>query len=436
MEQDRRSERRDATGQGHTRRPAEQSPSRRPAEQRRPASPQQRPSQQRSPEQQRRANSSQQRRPSQQDQELPWRPEDPTEDPRKRKKKKGGKLFGNPLIYLLFVFGLAAILAALAWTVASDVLALNKPPVDAVVLINEGDSFASVVDQLEEKGIIEYKFVFNIFASMTGASDKISPGAYYVDTDMDYRALVSGLSSRGGSKVPNRVTIPEGYNIDQIFTLLEEQGVSSVAKLRDTAANHEYNFSFLADLPMGDYKRLEGYLFPDTYDFYMGEDPLYVINKMLLNFDTKLTDALREKVADSKYNVHEIIIIASMIEKETDGGDRENISSVIRNRIERPTSDTGGKLQIDATLQYVLPEGERVTQAHYSSLDSPYNTYLHQGLPPGPIANPGLDSIVAAINPANTGYYYYALGTDGKHKFSETYSQHQAFLDSLPSGEG
>lgn len=107
--------------------------------------------------------------------------------------------------------------------------------------------------------------------------------------------------------------------MDQIFTLLEEKGVASVEDLQDMAANHDYAFSFLQDLELGDYHRLEGYLYPDTYEFTTPQNPLYVINKMLVRFDEQFTDAMRQEVADSGRTIHEIITIASMIEKETDG---------------------------------------------------------------------------------------------------------------------
>ncbi len=352
---------------------------------------------------------------------------------RRRKNSKKGKTFlSNPLLYLLFIFGISAILAALGWTAANDVLALNKvekPPV--TITITENSSFGDVVDQLKDTGMIEYKGLFHLFASLTGAKDKIAPGTYWINTDMDYRAIISGMSANSSTRAKvEKLAIPEGYNIDQIFALLEEKGVSTIAKLQETAANHNYAFSFLQDLPMGDYKRLEGYLFPDTYDFYMGEDPKYVINKLLANFDAKLTDKLRTQIANSGYSIQDILKIASMIEKESDGTDRNLISSVIHNRIERPTRETAGYLNIDATLQYVLPKGETVTQWHYSNLDSPFNTYLHQGLPPTPIANPGMACILAAMNPDQTGYYFYARGKDGLHHFSKTQAEHNAFLAS------
>ena len=216
----------------------------------------------------------------------------------------------------------------------------------------------------------------------------------------------------------------------QIFELLEKEGVSTVEKLEDMAANHDYAFSFLQDIPLGDPTRLEGYLFPDTYKFYMGEDPKYVINKMLVNFDSKVDDAVRQKISETGYSIRDILTIASMIEKETDGTDRTTIASVIYNRLNNPGASTAGYLQIDATIQYVLPEGKIVQESDYQGVDSPYNTYRNKGLPPGPIANPGMESITAALNPQSTNYYYYALGDDHLHHFFSSYAEHQAFLNS------
>ena len=154
------------------------------------------------------------------------------------------------------------------------------------------------------------------------------------------------------------------------------------------------------------------------------------INKMLVNFDSKVDDSMRQKIADKGYTIQELLTVASMIEKETDGTDRTTIASVIYNRLNNPGAGTTGHLNIDATIQYVLPEGEIVSEEDYYTVESPYNTYLNKGLPPGPIANPGLESIMAALNPESTNYYYYALGDDGVHHFFTSYSEHQAFLNS------
>ncbi len=342
---------------------------------------------------------------------------------RRRKKRSG---LSGAAIYAIFVIGVSALLACIGWVAANDVLALNKPEKTATITITNDDSFGDVAEKLKDEGLIEYKFLFNLFATFTRSKDDVVAGTFTLNTDMDYRALLSGMSANSATRATVTVTIPEGYTVDQIFTLLEEKGVASVEDLQDMAANHDYAFSFLQDLELGDYHRLEGYLYPDTYEFTTPQNPLYVINKMLVRFDEQFTDAMRQEVADSGRTIHEIITIASMIEKETDGNDRADIASVIYNRLNNPSGGTKGYLQIDATLAYI--NGGKVPTEADKSIDSPYNTYLYKGLPAGPISNPGLESIKAAMNPNSTSYYYYALGDDGVHHFFKTLREQQNFI--------
>lgn len=342
---------------------------------------------------------------------------------RRRKRRSG---VSGAVIYVIFVIGVSALLACIGWVAANDVLALNKPEKTATITITNDDSFGDVADKLKDEGLIEYKFLFNLFATFTRSKDDVVAGTFTLNTDMDYRALLSGMSANSATRATVTVTIPEGYTVDQIFTLLEEKGVASVEDLQDMAANHDYAFSFLQDLELGDYHRLEGYLYPDTYEFTTPQNPLYVINKMLVRFDEQFTDAMRQEVADSGRTIHEIITIASMIEKETDGNDRADIASVIYNRLNNPSGGTQGYLQIDATLAYI--NGGKVPTEADKAIDSPYNTYLYKGLPAGPISNPGLESIKAAMDPNSTSYYYYALGDDGVHHFFNTLREQQNFI--------
>ena len=373
--------------------------------------------------------------------------------PRKRRRRGMGLL--GALLYVAFVLGASALLACLGWTWACDVLALNKEEHTAVVTLPAGifseterqvkKTGASgekevvtepataadldyVADLLEENGLIEYKFVFKIFAAFTNAKYKLSPGTYELNSDMDYRALLASMGKSSSSRLVTTVTIPEGMRLEQIFALLEEKGVAPAEDLRKTAATYDFKFSFLKDvLPLGEATRLEGYLFPDTYEFYMGEDPVSVLNKMILRFDQIFNDELRQQAAAMELTIHDIVTIASMIEKETDGGDQRDIASVIYNRLLRPNNETAGYLNIDATIAYVT--GRVVTQADYQGVDSPYNTYTHQGLPPGPIASPGSVALRAALNPSSTKYYFYVLGPDGKHHFTATSAEHNQLLN-------
>ena len=354
----------------------------------------------------------------------PRRREESQRSSTKRRKKRSG--LSGAAIYVIFVIGVSALLACIGWVAANDVLALNKPAKTATITISNEDSFGDVADKLKDEGLIEYKFLFNLFATFTRSKDDVVAGTFTLNTDMDYRALLSGMSANSATRATVTVTIPEGYTIDQIFALLEEKGVASVEDLQDMAANHDYAFSFLQDLELGDYHRLEGYLYPDTYEFTTPQNPLYVINKMLVRFDEQFTEDMRQKVADSGRTIHEIVTIASLIEKETDGSDRANIASVIYNRLNNTSGGTQGYLQIDATLAYI--NGGKVPTEADKSIDSPYNTYLYKGLPAGPISNPGLESIQAAMNPNSTSYYYYALGDDGVHHFFKTLREQQNFI--------
>ena len=349
--------------------------------------------------------------------------------PRRKKRRKMGAW--GMLIYILFVLGVSALLAGVGWLWANDVLALNKPEHTAAVEIEAGDTVSDVANKLKEQGLIEYKFVFKMFCSLTHVSGKageedakITPGTYELNSDMDYRALISSMGSSSASRMVTTVTIPEGMTEAQIFALLEEKGVSTVEQLEDTAANYDFNFSFLKGVqPLGDPKRLEGYLFPDTYEFYMGEDPVTVLNKMILRFDQVFTDEMRADIQEAGYTINQAVIIASMIEKETDGADQGKIASVIYNRLENPTSETAGYLNIDATILYATGGTEVDLNA-----DTPYNTRTHKGLPPTAIANPGTDALKAAVYPESTKYYYYALGDDGTHSFFATYREQQNFI--------
>ena len=377
--------------------------------------------------------------------------------PRRRKRRKRGMGIFGALLYVILVIGFSALLAGVGWLWACDLLALDKDYTLAVIdlpasvfsqetvevdvydddgeVIGTEEETRSVADMdyvsnlLYEEGIIEYEFLFKLFASFTGTKYNLSVGIYELDTDMDYRALISNMGSSSTTRTTTQVTLTEGMTLAQIFEKLEEAGVSTVELLNETAANYDFKFSFLKDvIPLGEPTRLEGYLFPDTYSFYVGEDPVSAINKMIVRFDEMFTDEMREMATEMGYTIHEMVTIASMIEKETDGSDQTRISSVIFNRLEEPTSETVGYLNIDATIAYVT--GRAVTVEDYSGVDSEYNTYLYTGLPPGPIANPGMVALRSAFYPADESYYYYALGDDGVHHYFYTLSELTNFLAS------
>ena len=364
---------------------------------------------------------------------------------RPRRDGKTGCLGG--LMYFTFVVCLSVLLACFAWMAATDVLALNKDPIESTITLPaeifeereetlENDdgttetvtvSYADmdfVADTLKDAGIIEYKWLFKVFCLFSNATTKVDPGTYTLTTNLDYRALVTNMQTASGSMATTTVTFPEGFTMQEIFERLEENNIASVEDLYDAAAEYSYNYSFLEWATPGEASRLEGYLFPDTYEFYQGEQASNAINRFLLNFHGKLTADMYAQAENLGITLHQAVIVASMIESEAaNDSERATIASVIYNRI-----NAGMPLQIDATVMYALGEHKEYLTEEDLQVDSPYNTYLHTGLPAGPISNPGLASINAALNPADSSYLYYALNTEtGEHEFFTNYSAFEAF---------
>ena len=342
----------------------------------------------------------------------------------------------NPLMYILLVLIASAMLAGVGWLLASDFCAFNKEYRETTVEITGDDDMGTIADKLKDAGLIKYKWFFRLFAAVTNAEEDIGAGTYQLATDMDYQSLIRGMYNSSGTLESDtvRITIPEGYNVQQIFSLLEENGVATVEELTEAAETADFDYDFISD--SGGVDRLEGYLFPDTYDFYVPEKASSALNRLLANFNSRMDEGRMAQVEESGRSLHEIITIASLIEEETDGTDQANIASVIYNRLEGPGDRQGtyGLLQIDASLLYALPDHEGPITSADMETDSPYNLYKYEGLPPTPISNPGLASIDAALNPNNTDYYYYALGSDGKHHFSTTLAEHNAFVNSSSYG--
>ena len=330
--------------------------------------------------------------------------------------------------YIICVVLVSCLLAELGWLAVNEVCALNKEPLTAEVTIDEGDGLGAIAKKLKKAGIIDSKFLFKLYGLFSGTAKKVDAGVYKLDTGMDYHCLEQTMQTGTSAAATVTVTIPEGYTVQQIIELLAENNVSSVEKLTEAAKNYVFeDYSFIDNENLGNISRLEGYLFPDTYEFYVKEKAVSALSRLLDNFyywifeDEEMVEMMEGE------DLKEIITVASLIEKETDGTDRETIASVIYNRLNH-SAETAYLLQIDASLVYAA--GREITQDDYKNLDSPYNLYTHQGLPPTPIANPGLASIKAALNPEKTNYYFYALdvngefGTPNRHVFSKTLADH------------
>lgn len=295
----------------------------------------------------------------------------------------------------------------------------STPPTqstESVILkVPSGSGAAEIAEQLRANDLIRSKTAFLIVRHVGYEGRPFVAGTYRFRKDMVMVKVLEYLVD--GIVATERVTIPEGFTIQQIAARLEEKGITESEPLARMAGAGAREFDI--DSPTGS---LEGYLFPDTYEFALGSDPEVVIRKMLSVLDQRITEPLAEDIAAGNRSLHEILTIASLVEREARvAGERELVASVIYNRLE-----LNMPLQIDATILYA--QGQHKSRVLFEDLkvQSPYNTYTHRGLPPGPIANAGKAAIEAAIRPAETNYLYYVAAPDGSHLFARTFDEHRA----------
>ena len=351
-------------------------------------------------------------------------------------KRRSARRRTGTAIYLVCVVLGSCLLAGIGWLMINDLCSLNKAPVEVEITVEEGDSVSDVAKKLKDAGLVNSKGFFQLASGFLHYSRYVEPGTYKLNSDMDFRALIVNMHDWEQDSMDAQglvqVTIPEGYSVRQIIDLLAEKGVATKEDLEDACANFAYeDYDFLDDDKLGSIDRMEGFLFPSTYEFDKNRSAVYTVETMLVYFKNSISQQMLADIKASPYSLQEIITMASLIEKESIGDDteRKNISSVIHNRLENPSSEKGGRaLQLCSTINYIMKHDG--VKTFDTEIDSPYNTYINPGLTPGPICNPGLSAIEAAIYPADTDYYFFALGKDGKSHFFTDYNEHLKFINS------
>ncbi len=287
------------------------------------------------------------------------------------------------------------------------------------LIIPPGAGATAIGRQLENEGIIKSRYAFRLYCSLTGSEDKFKPGRVILSPSMGYLQMIDKLKKSVKSSV--RVVIPEGYELREIASALQEKGLIKRQDFFEEIKNGSFDYAFISDrLPAGE-NRLEGYLFPDTYEFEPGTGEHEIINQMLKRFSEIYSPALSERAKELGLSTHEAITLASIIEKESTK-ERETVSSVFHNRLH----SNYNFLESCATVLYVKQERKERLSLDDTKINSPYNTYINRGLPPGPIASPGKAAIMAALYPAKTDYMYFASVGDGRNVFSKTYEEHLA----------
>jgi len=293
------------------------------------------------------------------------------------------------------------------------------------VIIPRGASFANAADSLSRAHLVGWPRIFRLYARATGGDRNIKPGTYLLKHGTPWKDIISALN--GGHGLVNTMTIPEGYSIAQITPLLARtlkvSPDSVTAAVRDTA--------LLARLDVPT-PTLEGYLFPDTYAFPVGTTARQAVREMVYDFERRWKPEWDSSASNLKINRNDLVTMASIVEREARlPEERPVIAAVYYNRLQK-----GMLLQADPTVQYAL--GHHVGRVLYKDLttDSPYNTYAHKGLPPGPIASPGVASLAAAANPASVPYLYFVAGRDGHHEFRTTLEEHTSAIRQVRATPG
>ena len=303
---------------------------------------------------------------------------------------------------------------------------INKPLKsnnDIIITVNEGDGFSNIIEQLDKKDILRNKYIVKLKVRMDYKDIKIIPGNYKIKKDISLKRLIKILETEDINNNLIKVTIPEGYNIEDMAKAFEKANLYSSEEFLKAVKNYDAP-SYVKKDSRKKYI-LEGYLYPNTYYINKKETPEQVIKTMLEEFEKVIKEIeSKEDIDISNDDLENIIIKASLIEKEVkESSEKEIVSSVINNRL-----DKNMKLQFCSTVNYVIGyEGHEVLTYDDIAIDSPYNTYKYTGLPIGPIASPGKDSIIASLKPKNTEYLYFVLSEDNKtHYFSKTEEEHNA----------
>lgn len=291
------------------------------------------------------------------------------------------------------------------------------------ITIPKGASTSGIAKILKDSNLIKNELIFRIFAKYDEMDGKFKAGKYTLNNGMTQEEIMKKLVSGGIAKDSIIFTIPEGFELKQIAERLGDMGIADMKvflELTSKVSNFSSEFEFLKEVPED--LSLEGYLYPDTYEIYIDASEKDIIRKMLSRFDKLYTDEIKSKARELNLNLNQVVTLASIIEREGRAeSEREIISGVFHNRLE-----TGMMLQSCATVQYILGERKPVLSNADTLIESPYNTYINQGLPPGPIASPGIESIKAAVTPADVDYKYFVFNEDetGTHTFSVTYEEH------------
>lgn len=336
---------------------------------------------------------------------------------RSRRRKNSG--CAGTVVYVIAVLGISVVLSLVAIFMANDVFAFITDDKTIEFSVPANTDVLSLAKQLDDQEVINYGSVFKLYVRVKGDNKSVLAGNYTLNPNMDYGQIIRALSNSTSTET-TEIVIPEGYSVAQIKQLLLDNHVCTEEAADDALTNYSFKHTFLQEEKPVEEGWLEGYLFPDTYQIYKGNATVVdTINKMLNNFDNKYDDEIKAGAEELGRSMHDIVTIASLIEREAQKDEEyARISGVIYNRLNN--AGTFPFLQVDASVLYGLGRTSGALTEADLQKDTPYNLYTRQGLPPGPICNPGYKSLYAATHPEEHGYYYYVAMPDGSHLFASS----------------
>lgn len=347
----------------------------------------------------------------------------PNTTPHRRKPPQ--KQWGKALAIIGVILALAISAAFYGIHLASDLFGLNQEDRQAEVIIPSGTSSQEVGRLLEQAGIISHPYVFNFYAGIQKASIAFQAGTYVFNDNMAYDQIIIALNSGNSRKDVVKITFYEGMSQREIAKLLEEEGVCSADEFHEYLANTQFDYPFIQRMPEKDerFRPMEGYLFPDTYEFFKGEKVASVVNKFLSRFESMMTEDLYARMKEMNMTLDETITLASVIQEEcSDAKEMSAVAGVFHNRLDNPA--TYPKLQSDVTIFYVNKDIKPFLNMIDQPLFDKYNTYVCTGLPIGPISSPGIETIKATLYPEENDYFFFLTDSKGKFYYAETYEEH------------
>lgn len=311
-------------------------------------------------------------------------------------------------------------------------LGLNQEDRQIELSIPKDLSDNEIIKLLTREGVIDQPITFQLFTMLKSLRKKevsFHEGVYIFNSNMGYDSIYRALTTGDTIKEEVRITFFEGMTLADIGKLLEEKKVCTKKEFLEAADANDFNFEFVQAIPedANRFRKLEGYIFPDTYDFFVGENVNSVIKKFLNNFQNKITQELQEKAKELDMTLDEVITLASIIQKECSNPDEMGkVSSVFHNRLKDQANYP--KLQSDVTVFYVNDNIKPYLNTTNQVMYDAYNTYQCIGLPVGPVSNPGIDTIKAALYPDDTDYVYFLTDNKGKFYYAKNLNEHNKNL--------